>query len=228
MAHTGRRTQKGSTARRRRTTWIAAGGVAALAVVVALVVLARPPEVAPVTSDGEPTLGAADAPVTVFYYGDFQCSHCQDFEAQEFPALKARWIDTGQVRYVAKDFPILGPDSVTSARASQYVWETAPESYWDWHRELFALAAQGNRPTPDLVVAFTQQRFPDIDAEGMRAAMRDAGAIAAEVNDDHDVGQAHGVSSTPTLLIGGEPVAGRDAAAVNAAIERELANAGAK
>jgi protein-disulfide isomerase len=47
--------------------------------------------------------GAADAPVTVIEYASVACSHCADFNNTVFPAFKARYIDRGEVRYIARE-----------------------------------------------------------------------------------------------------------------------------
>ncbi len=54
---------------------------------------------------GEMTLGRADAPVTVIEYFSLGCSHCRDFHVDTFDAVKANYIDTGKVHFVARDFP---------------------------------------------------------------------------------------------------------------------------
>jgi protein-disulfide isomerase len=50
-------------------------------------------------------MGNANAPVTIVEYFSLTCPHCADFEQETFPKLKADYIDTGKVRYIARDFP---------------------------------------------------------------------------------------------------------------------------
>lgn len=54
----------------------------------------------------EVALGRADAPVTVIKYGSLTCPHCRRFQAKVFPAFKRNYIDTGQVRFIFREFPI--------------------------------------------------------------------------------------------------------------------------
>ena len=54
---------------------------------------------------GDRTLGSADAPVTLTVYLSTTCSHCADWHTNDFPAIKARWVDTGAVRVVFRDLP---------------------------------------------------------------------------------------------------------------------------
>ncbi|OYX00653.1 MAG: hypothetical protein B7Z12_15700 [Caulobacter vibrioides] len=50
-------------------------------------------------------LGDPKAKVTVIEYASVVCSHCAAFNAEVFPAFKAKYIDTGKVRYVLREFP---------------------------------------------------------------------------------------------------------------------------
>ena len=45
------------------------------------------------------TMGAEDAPLTIFEYASFTCGHCAAFHDESWPKLKADYIDTGKVRF---------------------------------------------------------------------------------------------------------------------------------
>jgi protein-disulfide isomerase len=51
-------------------------------------------------------LGPADAKVTIVEYASLTCSHCAHFHATTWPELKKRYIDTGKVRFVLREFPL--------------------------------------------------------------------------------------------------------------------------
>lgn len=48
-------------------------------------------------------LGSETAPVTMYEYASFTCSHCAAFAKDVFPKLKAEYIDTGKVRFAQRD-----------------------------------------------------------------------------------------------------------------------------
>ena len=59
-------------------------------------------------------LGSAKARVTLVEYASASCPHCARFDAGVFPELKAKYIDTGRVRYVFREF-LTPPEDVAAA-----------------------------------------------------------------------------------------------------------------
>jgi protein-disulfide isomerase len=55
---------------------------------------------------GDIAQGPADAKVTIIEYASLTCPHCATFHRDTYPALKSRYIDTGKVRYVLREFPL--------------------------------------------------------------------------------------------------------------------------
>jgi protein-disulfide isomerase len=55
---------------------------------------------------GDKTLGNANAPVTCYEYASLTCGHCAAFHADGFKHLKEKYIDTGKVRYILREFPL--------------------------------------------------------------------------------------------------------------------------
>jgi protein-disulfide isomerase len=51
-------------------------------------------------------LGKADAPVTIVEYASMTCPHCAHFHKTTYPALKSKYIDTGKVRFIFREFPL--------------------------------------------------------------------------------------------------------------------------
>ena len=55
-------------------------------------------------SSDDMTLGNPDAKVTVVEYASASCSHCAKWNEEVFPAFKAKYVDTGRVHYVFREF----------------------------------------------------------------------------------------------------------------------------
>jgi protein-disulfide isomerase len=51
-------------------------------------------------------LGPADALVTIVEFSSLTCPHCAAFEQNVFPMLQSRYIDTGKVRFISREFPL--------------------------------------------------------------------------------------------------------------------------
>jgi protein-disulfide isomerase len=55
---------------------------------------------------GDVELGNKDAKATVIEYASMTCSHCAAFHAKVWPQLKAKYIDTGKIRFILREFPL--------------------------------------------------------------------------------------------------------------------------
>ena len=78
----------------------ASGTVPALAQSAVVAQLAKP------MSLPDMALGDAKAPVTIYEFASMSCPHCAAFEQNVFPMIRSKYIDTGKVRYVFREFPL--------------------------------------------------------------------------------------------------------------------------
>ena len=51
-------------------------------------------------------LGSPTAPITIVEYASLTCPHCAHFTDEVLPEIKKKWIDTGKVKLVLRDFPL--------------------------------------------------------------------------------------------------------------------------
>ena len=79
-------------------------------------------------------LGSPDAPITIVEYASLTCPHCAHFENDVLPELKKKWIDTGKVRLVLRDFPLDEP----ALRAAMIARCAPPDRYYAYIDTLFA------------------------------------------------------------------------------------------
>lgn len=61
-----------------------------------------------ITKDDQ-ILGNANAPITIIEYASLTCPHCAHFTNEVLPELKKKWIDSGKVKLVLRDFPLDEP-----------------------------------------------------------------------------------------------------------------------
>ncbi len=65
-----------------------------------------PADLAEPSAAGDVVLGSDKAPVTIYEYASMTCPHCAHFSAETFPELKKRYIDTGKVKFIFREFPL--------------------------------------------------------------------------------------------------------------------------
>ncbi len=148
----------------------------------------------------EESQGQADAPVTMIEYASMTCSHCANFDSQVYPALKSKYIDTGKVRYIMREFPLdpLAKAGFMLARCA------GDDKYFAMIDVLFKMQAQWafvKDPVPALLsiakqAGFTEQKFNECLSN-------------QKLFDDIDAVRQHaaeklGVNSTPTFFINGQ------------------------
>ncbi|MFN3817200.1 DsbA family protein [Brevundimonas sp.] len=159
-------------------------------------------------------LGDPDAPVTVIEYASFTCGHCANWHEQVFPALKARFIDTGQVRFVHRDLPT-APRELAQTAALVARCATAEQFPAVVDALMSGQAAMYETRDADAWLMGAVEAG-DLGVEQLQACLNDpeAGAhLAASVQGARDAG----VAGTPTFFINGQPVDG-DLASLEAAI----------
>ena len=153
---------------------------------------------------GSFALGAADAPVTLVEFSDYECSFCQRFHAQNFERLKREFIDTGKVRYVARDFPLpMHRFAVPAARAARCAAEHS--RFWEMRHAL--LSSEGTL-NADLIVEHGERL--GLDAGRLRECLTTSRFDAA-IRRDISEGRGAGISLTPSFILGrtrGEAVEG--------------------
>lgn len=88
-----------------------------------------------VTDDGR-IRGRVDAPVTLIEYSDFTCGYCLKFFRDTWPKLQAKYVETGKLRFVYRDYPRadrgVGVEAAVAARCAG-----AQGRYWAMHDRLF-------------------------------------------------------------------------------------------
>lgn len=151
-------------------------------------------------------LGSDSAPVEVSEYADFQCPACQAFETVQFPSVRQQLIETGQVRWRYRDFPLVQhPHSRVASHAAACANDQG--KYWELHALLYEHQSEwfGKRDASGSFRDYARTAGLDVPKydECMQSA-KYAGRIQASV----DEGTKLGVGSTPTFLIGSRLYAG--------------------
>ena len=153
--------------------------------------------------DGDVVIGSDKAPVTIIEYASMTCPHCAHFEENTLPEWKKRYLDTGKVRYMMREFPLdaLAAAGFMLARCAgkdkyEAVIETlfAKQSDWAVQQPIEPLKAIAKQ------FGFTEESFSACLAN--QKVLDNIQTVR-----DHAT-QKLGANSTPTFFINGKRLVG--------------------
>lgn len=169
--------------------------------------------------------GQADAPVEIIEYASYTCPHCATFHADQYPQLKAEYIDTGKVRFIYREvyFDRFGLwASMTARCGGEARFFGVTEMLYDQQQ---AWIAGGTDPA---AIADNLRRIgltAGIEPAALDACMSDATTAQTLVAWFEENATRDDVTSTPTLLIDGTKYSNMSYADLAALIEERLAAA---
>ncbi len=150
------------------------------------------------SSETDVVLGNPDGDVTVVEFFDYNCGYCK----RALSDMEDILANDKNVRFVLKEFPILGPDSLGAHRVANAVRLLSPERYVQFHRALLGSQDHASEATAIAVA---------VDLGIDEAAIRKS--IAENPNDDivrqtYQLATEIGITGTPTYVVGDEAVFG--------------------
>ena len=148
----------------------------------------------PLETAGYPTLGPANAPITIVEFSDFECPFCGGL----FPTLKQIEKEyEGKLRVVYREFPLtsIHPHAEKAAEAALCAFEQ--QKFWEFHDSMF-----GNQK--ELTVDDLKKRAVDLklDAAKFNECL-DSGRTVDAIQKDIQEGSRSGVNGTPAMFING-------------------------
>ncbi|WP_420432733.1 thioredoxin domain-containing protein [Hyphobacterium sp.] len=160
----------------------------------------------------DPSFGDDDAPIVIVEFMDYKCGYCR---------IASEWVNEAReaygehIRFVFKEYPILGPESREAARAALAVLRQGDDVYWRFHTAMI----QSSGPLPaGRIENFARLAGADVDE--MQADMEDP-EIQAHIEQVYALGRAIGADGTPFFIINGRPISGAN----RDALDQTLANA---
>src|SRR5215470_11005360 len=151
-----------------------------------------------IATEGEPSRGPANAPVTIVEFSDFQCPYCR--QAQDtLKRLMAAY--EGKIKLVFRDFPLrnIHPQAQKAAEAAQCAAEQ--QKFWPYHDKLFAATSL----QIDDLKKYAHEL--ELNAEQFTACL-DSNKYASGIEADMQAGQNAGVNATPTFFVNGHVLSG--------------------
>lgn len=154
-----------------------------------------------VSADDDAVKGSAQAPVTIIEFSDYQCPYCAKYVKETQAQIMAQYVETGQVRYVFRDFPLtFHAEAQKAAEAAECAGEQ--DQYWEMHDYLFE---NNDYLTVENLKGYAADLKLDIKKFNN---CLDQGTMAEEVKKDLADGKKYGVQGTPGFFINGKLISG--------------------
>lgn len=156
--------------------------------------------------------GAASAPITIIEYAAMHCPFCARFERDVVPKLIQNYVNTGKVRMVFRDFPLIGPDWL----ASGLTHCVPPDKFFSFLDLLFANQDKwvgpgadanhdGSLSEDEVIEGLVQMgRMAGFSREKVESCISDKTTLASLDQVQKDAEAKYKVDHTPTFIINGE------------------------
>ena len=156
------------------------------------------------------TLGDPKARVTVVEYSSVACPHCARFNNEVFPAFRAKYVDTGKVHYVSREFLVGNQEEVSIAVAGFLTARCAgKDKYFQVTDAIFHALEQIESPGSQPHAILQQIALSaGLTREQFEACIRDEKAQKALFDRVQAYGKADKVESTPTFIVNGKSYSG--------------------
>jgi protein-disulfide isomerase len=153
-----------------------------------------------VPTGDNPSIGPADAAITIIEFSDYQCPYCRKWHIEVWPKLQAAY--PGKIRLVYRDFPLYSIH--TEAEPAAIAADCAGEQnvYWEYHSLLFSDQLPLGQ---DAFEKYASQVYLDLNQFKQCLSMK---KYKDAVYQDYEFASNLGVSSTPTFFINGIPFVG--------------------
>jgi protein-disulfide isomerase len=189
-----------------------------------------------VKTAGEPTLGQANAPVTMAFWSDYQCPFCKAVEVGDvsgiptpaaLPDIVKQYVDTGKLKIVFKDFQFLGQDSIDDGEYARAIWALYPQQFFAWREAMYTQQPEENSLSEADNKAHVEKVTSSIAGINLAAVEADIAknksAYDAAMQADMQEGENFGITGTPGFIIGTTLIAGAEPlSSFTAAIDAQL------
>lgn len=151
----------------------------------------------------EMALGSPNAPVTLVEFASLTCGHCREFHVNRLPDLKEKYVDTGKLRIIMRDFPL----DAYALRASMIAHCAGPDQYFAYVDTFFRQQAQWL--TGDPMEGLERiANFAGMSSEDFTTCLDDKALSQKIVAAMQTTGDALTINSTPSFLIEGQTFSG--------------------
>ncbi|WP_050179657.1 DsbA family protein [Domibacillus robiginosus] len=157
--------------------------------------------------EGQPTLGDAEAPVSIVEFGDYKCPSCKQWGETIYPKLIADYVDTGKASFSYINVLFHGEESTLASLASESFYKQDPKNFWTFHKSVFAAqpaTQEHDKPwvTMESVKELAKAASPNIDLVQFEKDIN-SDEMAEKVSKDDGLVKEFQVQFTPSIMING-------------------------
>ena len=145
-------------------------------------------------------IGSTNAPITITEYSSMSCPHCAAFGQNVFPMLRSKYIDTGKVRFVFREFPL----DIKAAAASilaRCIGKDDSERYLSAVEMLFKLQDRLMAQTKETLIYVGRQH--GMSEQDVKTCEEDHAKFDKLSADQQYAHQEVKITSTPTFFLNG-------------------------
>jgi protein-disulfide isomerase len=150
-------------------------------------------------------IGSIKAPVIITEYASMSCPHCAAFGENVFPMLKSKYINTGKVRFVFREFP-LDIKAAAASMLARCIGSADAEKYFGAVEALFKQQAQLMDRTTDTLKAIG--KLNGMSEQEVETCVKDQALLDNLAADQRYALATLKVDSTPTFFVNGERLTG--------------------
>ena len=143
-------------------------------------------------------LGNPAGKVTVVEFFDYNCGYCK----RALPDMVSLLDQDKDLRFVLKEFPVLGPGSVEAAHVAAAVNVVAPDKYFEFHKKLLGGRGEANKAR-----ALEAAGAVGIDTAKVEAAMK-APEVQTALEESFTLANGLGLTGTPSYVVGQKVIPG--------------------
>jgi protein-disulfide isomerase len=170
-------------------------------------------------------MGADDAPITIIEYASTTCPHCATFHETIFPAIKEKYVDTGKVKFVFREFPTAPVDysMIGSVLARCAGEKGGDEAYFLVLGSLFKNQRAwvvGDNPKLELLRIAAQA---GMNEEAFDACLKRQDFIDLVAANTETAQKKFSINSTPSFVMDGEKMSARTFEEFEAVLDAKLA-----
>ena len=147
---------------------------------------------------GTTMMGNPDAMITIVEFGDYQCTFCYKFHDETMKKINDKYIETENVNFVYRDFPLNGKQSILASEASYCAQKQ--NKFWEYHDVLYNNWGGENTGwiTENVLLGFA--RDVELNLDDFSQCLENS-EFRQKVLDNEQFGRDIGITATPSFLI---------------------------